>query len=283
VELLYDKIPPCEGLRNYVSSIWVQQTPVRGSIPSPTRVIPSGYSEMTFFYLNPIWEIDSGGAGHRLARSTVNGQKTTYKDYYSPEDMGTIIVRFRPGALRSFIPAAPSDLIDRNIDLKDIFPPPLIGDLEEQILGSPTVGKKIGHIEAFLINCLKGHRKEDDPLFLSCLHEIGGASGIVRVGSLARLCGRSERSIEIRFRNQLGLPPKRYESIIRFQRALSTSVFSGGGEGFYDQSHFIRAAKRYTGQIPTMLELRKEETRIGKEFNGSSPLYNTVYIDCGNM
>lgn len=66
----------------------------------------------------------------------------------------------------------------------------------------------------------------------------------------------SQSTLERRFRSIIGTTPKKFASIVRFKQALShykpqASLTDLGYEaGFYDQAHFIREFKSFTGETP---------------------------------
>ena len=70
----------------------------------------------------------------------------------------------------------------------------------------------------------------------------------------------SERTFERQFIAQVGLAPKQFARIIQFQcslKQLTDDTFEqlvdvGLDSGFADQSHFIRAFKKYTGKTPSV-------------------------------
>jgi AraC-like DNA-binding protein len=86
------------------------------------------------------------------------------------------------------------------------------------------------------------------------LLETGGA---VPIGELAGATGWSRRHLATSFREELGMPPKALARILRFERALER--LRGGAElsdvaldsGYYDQAHFNRDFKGFTGITPT--------------------------------
>ena len=69
----------------------------------------------------------------------------------------------------------------------------------------------------------------------------------------------TERTFERNFMAQVGLSPKQFARIVQFQSSLHQLTKSnfdklvevGLDSGFADQSHFIRAFKKYTGQTPS--------------------------------
>ncbi len=87
---------------------------------------------------------------------------------------------------------------------------------------------------------------------------------VPRVAELARELGVSTRYLRREFRRAMGVTPKRVLDERRVRRAFCTlydSPRSSGAEvaaatGFFDQAHFIRAIKGYTGYTPATLPRR---------------------------
>lgn len=82
--------------------------------------------------------------------------------------------------------------------------------------------------------------------------------GNISMQSLADSMGYSLKYLDRVFRQEYGIPMKRYAVIIRMQRAiryLEKNVADGIYEdlGFYDQAYFIRQCRQYTGMTPGQL------------------------------
>jgi AraC-like DNA-binding protein len=95
------------------------------------------------------------------------------------------------------------------------------------------------------------------------------ASGRITVAELANAIGRSRRYLELRFRDQVGIPPKAAARIVRFQQALRLATCSGPPAwtevaarcGYVDQAHLTRDFRQLAGCTPTYLLARKENWR----------------------
>jgi transcriptional regulator GlxA family with amidase domain len=93
------------------------------------------------------------------------------------------------------------------------------------------------------IALLRAHRRWDGPLVRHLVAELP----------------TSERQLERRFERVVGLTPKRYAALLRFERAvaaLRTGVALGTvaiEAGYYDQAHFNRDFRRFAGTTPTRL------------------------------
>lgn len=77
------------------------------------------------------------------------------------------------------------------------------------------------------------------------------------VSKIQQISGLTERGLERRFRREVGISPRDYLSIQRFNNI--SLLFSLKSEsllqaalsvGYYDQSHFIKYCKKYTGMTP---------------------------------
>ena len=82
------------------------------------------------------------------------------------------------------------------------------------------------------------------------------------VKELEKKTGYSSRWLNMKFNERLGVSPKNFASVIRFKQYYEALV-NGKEKAFfkndfyelyYDQSHFIKDFKRFTGLSPTKLE-----------------------------
>ncbi|MNY46150.1 HTH-type transcriptional activator Btr [compost metagenome] len=85
------------------------------------------------------------------------------------------------------------------------------------------------------------------------------SGGLITVGKLSTEIGLSQRQLSRRFQENIGLSPKAYLRVSRFVQSLQhlkkyplislTEV--AYQSGYYDQAHFIRDYKVYTGHSPS--------------------------------
>lgn len=82
---------------------------------------------------------------------------------------------------------------------------------------------------------------------------------VASAASAAAACGVSARHAARLFRRHLGLPPRTYRSIVRFQGALDAMAAAPEGNlgliaatcGYADQAHLVRDVRRFAGGPPT--------------------------------
>jgi AraC-like DNA-binding protein len=85
------------------------------------------------------------------------------------------------------------------------------------------------------------------------------ADGAPAVADVARRLGLSDRRFIEVFRRHVGMTPKRFCRVRRFQRALAASdaaatpdwVCVAARYGYFDQSHLIRDFVEFSGLTPT--------------------------------
>ncbi len=126
--------------------------------------------------------------------------------------------------------------------------------LEEKLQEAKTDKKRINIVEQFLIS--KMHLGKTDEMVLSALALIHRNKGDIRMKELTEKLHISQSPFEKRFRQTVGLSPKKFASIVRLkhtiksytpQKSLTALSYESG---FYDQAHFIREFKNFTGQTP---------------------------------
>lgn len=139
--------------------------------------------------------------------------------------------------------------------------------LQERLANIEDLQEKIASIQSTLVDLLNRNIR-DYSLLDHTIDVMNAAHGIVRVNDLVKQTGYSKRYLDMLFKQRVGVSPKLLASITRFQLFYRLWA-QGKSEAFlrdslysyyYDQSHFIRDFRRFTGYAP------REFTQIGNEF-----------------
>jgi len=169
---------------------------------------------------------------------------------------------FEPGALPVFAGDAADLFSNRTVDLEDIWGGAARG-LRDRLREIPSPAVKLEVLEADLLGRLH-IRLTQKPVRLHvavgfALDYFERAPGVATVAEVARSTGWSERRFSQVFREQVGLAPKVWCRIQRFQRAVQR--LHAGAEvrwtelaldcGFYDQAHFANEFRAFSGIDPT--------------------------------
>lgn len=259
-------------LAPYVHSFWYFES--REGLPQEDRrvVVPNGRSKIILTLQGPLETVD--GAEHSLyaeGRAWLIGPWDRPVVLSSPPGpTRTIGLELLPVGVHRLFRHPFRDLRDRIVDLADVEP--LVGSEELALWrDNPPAAKAAELLEALLLRMrAEGAGRHWLVDFVSA--ELERSKGLISIRELERLTGYTRRSIDMNFRERVGLSPKSLATICRFQtvyRAWATS----GGRLFYqepeldlyaDQSHMIREFRRYTGYSPS--QYAKEPNEFGRIF-----------------
>lgn len=169
-----------------------------------------------------------------------------------------LLVGFTPVGLQQFIDDPVSDLCDRNVGLETLFP----RDYERvyhALFSARSVPAKVDVVERFLLEKL--HHRHFDRRAEGMARYIRASGGAPSVRALADRFALTERTVQRLFKNNVGVSPKLFCKLARFQKALQRlkhTPYGGLGPlahelGYFDQAHFIHDVKQLSGKAPTEL------------------------------
>ncbi len=161
-----------------------------------------------------------------------------------------ISVRFHPwGAPRLLM----HELADAAFDAVDVFGP-TVRNVNQRLLGTTHTTDALAQVYEFLLGAL--HASTADALVVDAAQRLSEAQGSNALHDLQQHYGLSARRLQQRFQHQLGMAPKAFMRLMRFQRALR-SLHRGAScmdvafdQGYSDQSHLVREFKAFAGIPP---------------------------------
>ena len=172
-----------------------------------------------------------------------------------------LITRFHPYAGFLFFPNPVSDFTNESIDLFDILSKEST-EFYHRLMEQPLLEQKVKILEAFLIDRLVSSRKGQEKIGLveELCDSICRNSQPFNIERLAAEFRFSERYIQKLFLNYVGITPGSFFAVQRFNRSLELvrsadmSLTNIAYEcGYYDQAHFIKEFKSYTGMTPSQI------------------------------
>lgn len=171
----------------------------------------------------------------------------------------TIVIEFNPLGAYRFFRISYSEAKNQIPLLEDLAGKE-IRPLQQQLADAETLNGKLDLLQRYLIHCLQ--HSSPDLIYDHCIQRISVAEGSVTVKQLEKETGYSARWLNRKFAEHLGTSPKNLAEIIRFREFYR--VYATGADlhtlkshlygHYYDQSHFLRAFKRFTGATPTELQ-----------------------------
>lgn len=169
-----------------------------------------------------------------------------------------IVVQLYPFASKYLLGIDPKELNDDCFDLLSIEHID-VDFYKRQLISTDNLEEKINIISELMRQLIRSKKIPENDKIQQVIAIILQHKGLIKVQSLLEQLYITERSLERNFLAQVGLTPKQFARIIQFQYSLNKLteakfnklVEVGVDSGFTDQSHFIRAFKKYTGQTPS--------------------------------
>ena len=174
-------------------------------------------------------------------------------------------IHFRPGGVFPFLPFPLQELHNCDITLAELWGEQKANQLLSLIHESKTVYGKFKLLEQWLFRHMF-HPMSHQPAVNMAVRELQTHTGIP-IKSLAAKVNLSQKQFIQVFQNEMGLTPKLYARIMRFQKVLDTIDTNNALDwteiamacGYFDQSHYIHEFREFSGITPTnYLAIRTE-------------------------
>lgn len=219
---------------------------------SNIRVLPDACVELFFNYTSSPVAVISDEL-HK--RSIITCRMSRPVDVQMRKGNGVIAICFHPAMAYRFIQTPMHELSDTTIALSDIWGC-IAAEIEDRMAEYSDNESRVNIAQKYLFKKLVNGK--DDLQIVHCLKQIRLSDGLISVGKLVCETGLSQRHLSRKFQEYVGLSPKEYLRVSRFILSLEHlkkyPVFSltevACKSGYYDQAHFIRDYKDYTGYTP---------------------------------
>ncbi len=252
----YQETPPSPRFAGLVKCFWSLDYEQSG-IAEPDPVVPDGSIEIIFnlsdrFRLyHPTGEIETQPA------SIVAGQMQTSILIGPSGNVRLFGIRFDPAGAFPFFRFEIKELLNRIEPLESIWSE--VGEIEERLFSSIDFRSQVFVAEDILGKQLR-EKAVVDPWMRHSVNMICSSKGMLPVRTIARGVGMSERGIERRFTRFVGLTPKSFSRIVRFQSVLRSIKSASETRildtalafGYYDQSHLNNEFRQFSGTSPTV-------------------------------
>lgn len=251
--MIYDIQKPSSVLAPFVRYYWALETSVTCAV-DPYRVIPQGCIEVMFFYKSPYLDVSTGC---RLPHTIITGQQSSYFELQALGDIGIFSVLFKPHGAKMFFKTPLNEVLNLSISLSD-FAGTDASELEERIVLAANNSERVTIIEEFLIGRLQEKEYEEFKRINSVIDVIKERKGEVTVEQMSYISCLGPRQLGRVFQRIVGMTPKQYLKIVRFQHVLNTKQNNPSMSltqlafecGYYDQAHFVNDFKKITGYSP---------------------------------
>ncbi len=255
--MLYLEHIPAPPLAGFIRSLWYAQSDVVKH--RRERVLPSGCVQVILNLARDfLLDCPDGKADLRRAPGLVVGARSAY-EIVDTSDMADLVgIVFEPGGFGLFAGDAVDLFSNCTVDLEAVWGRPACG-LRDRLRELPTPGARLRCLERFLAGHIAPRLTRHGPWRSTevafALRAFEPDPGTSTVREVARQIGWSERRFSQVFREEVGLAPKAWCRVQRFQRAVR-QLHAGCDVrwaelaldcGYYDQSHFANEFRAFSG------------------------------------
>jgi AraC-like DNA-binding protein len=245
--------PASPALRPFVELLWAQDR-APGKVPVVReRVLPTGMLHLVFRSAESGVRVLAGPddtQGRQLPHAVVGGPRSRFYLREAAAAERSVGALLRPGGAQLLFGGAAAELAERHIGLEDLWGG-AAADARDQLLACADPMRRLALLEELLLARLP-RIKGMHPAVAGAL----AALPATPVGAVVTASGLSHRHFIAAFRRSVGLPPKAYARVLRFDHALARL---GRGEGladtaaaagYCDQAHLGRDFADIAGIAP---------------------------------
>jgi len=252
----YSEFHPQPPLNQFIDCFWALESESAGVRPQIERILPDGCVELILNFASPFAQ-HNGDTQTVQPRNFVVGQMTGPILIAPTGRVQLIGIRFHPGGTVPFLSLPMDELKDQVVELAAFA-----RKLENQLLAASSelhkVAEKVRALQRVLTKLLQDNRR--DVRLLRIAAKMVAHSGMISIDGLATESGMSNRQLERRFLRDVGVGPKLFSRILRFQqvfRAVEANEICwptiAVDCGYYDQAHLIRDFRQFAQQTPSVL------------------------------
>jgi AraC-like DNA-binding protein len=245
----FDQHLPSDKLKDYIKYYVVSENDVE----SEYKIFPSSGLVIGFQYKGQLTSIKDNTLNN-LTSAGITGIADSYKVFKNSADIGTILVYFTEIGFTHFASSPANELFNLSLSLDDVFEKNKVREVEEKLAIATTDKQRIKIVEQFLLTQLKDI--QTDKLIIEAVKLIYQSNGTIRIKELNEKLLISQSPFEKRFRKVVGTTPKKFASIVRFNKVLDQLNYNKSlieicyENNFFDQAHFIKDFKQFTGTTP---------------------------------
>jgi AraC-like DNA-binding protein len=250
------EIRPSAGLAPFVASIGYYEGRLAHA---RERVLPSGAMQLLVNLDRDelhTYADEHGPGVQRTRGAALQGPYARASVIDAAEQRAIVCVAFRLAGAYPFFSVPAAATRDMLVDLDDLWPGGGGTALRDRLIAAPTAGARLRAVEGALLAGAARPLRPDPATAVAGRALQGGAS----VAEVADRLGWTTRRLARRFIDRVGLSPKRFARVRRFQRLLRVASRSveppdwarlAAECGYHDQAHLIHEFREFAGTTPS--------------------------------
>jgi AraC-like DNA-binding protein len=256
IERVFNFYTPKPPLAEFVECFWLFEG--RNAEQKTECILPTGTLELAInLRQNELGFCDSESGEKRFSGAVVSGAHGRGFTPAATEEIAIIGVHFKPGGAFPFLGLPADELAGTHVDLETLWGP-LAHQLQERLCESKSSAERFRLLHDALLSRLC-QRVEKHYAVSAALEMFGRNQGGPIVREAAKYLGLSQRRFIQVFKAEVGLTPKLFSRIQRFQQTRTyiqqhpppNWATVAAELGYFDQSHLIREFVEFSGRRPT--------------------------------
>jgi len=257
----FRKILPSPPLHNYISCFWLIEDCYNNVLDIS---FPDGCIELVFSVGLEVDRTELNGSKRTGHWAEIIGQLTRPYQIRVNGPGKVFGVRFYPHTFGYFFPEVISAVNDQSVEASY-----LLGRGVDTVVGNflyeNRIADAINIVQQNLMKKLRNNYTADETSnkiishTVNCILKDGPT---VDLPEIAQNCGISIRTLQRKFRESVGVSPKYFARIMRFQQSLfylhkglENITTISYNLGYFDQAHFIHEFKAFSGLTPSGFQL----------------------------
>lgn len=253
MDLNFLRLKPSSDLAAYVDNFWFMRGRGPAAMPEGHRILPDGSMEFVFQLGDPFFERRPDGRWRRQPHLLLVGQMERRTDIKPSGVIHTAGIHFHPAGVSAFVAGDLGRFVNRIVPLASALGEDP-GPVAARLGSARTPERRVAIFEDFL----RTRRRPHDEAMAVGARRLLEATDAVDIEAMAREFGLSDRQFRRRFEAAVGLGPKRFARIVRFQRVFEQRLEHDARAwsevaldcGYYDQAHFNRDFRAFAGVRP---------------------------------
>lgn len=244
--------PPLDGL---IDDLYY----LEGAPPYARLMLPPSPAALLVVNLGAPFRIRAGAHVEtaEYADGCVITMPTSALEFGYPPRTRSVGVHFKPWGLAPFLPMPAAELCDLPVTVEQVWGRPAIAGLRDRLASASGPHEMLALLEQELMRRLSGTTGLG--LVRHAGSVIAATSGAVAISDLSLAAGVSSTHLARRFKELIGVTPKRLARSYRFATTVLAIDFAepidwgevAVGAGYFDQAHFGHEFRAFTGLTPT--------------------------------
>lgn len=246
--------PPFPALKPFVQLMWATEGTEAAGLGGLERILPTGAMHLVFRLSGGPVHLVEGGRTRAVGHTLLGGARASHYVREVPPPGESVGVQFQPGAAPLLLGVPAHTLADQHTPLDDVWGRE-VEAVRQRLRAERSAAARLEFMERLLLARLQRSQAAVHPAVELALRRFAMGHGVTDV---VEATGYSHRRFIVLFREAVGLTPKVYTRVVRFQGALSR--LAGQPQvpwselaldaGYTDQPHLHRDFVEFTGLSP---------------------------------